>query len=122
MKKTALFLLANLVFYIASAGSVFYVKTDGDDNNNGRSWATAFKDVQKAIDAAAAVATDLNPSEVWIAKGTYKHGSPIAMKNNVSIYGGFEGTEASLKKREKGNETILDGENLYTVIDNKSLD
>ncbi|MBR4598378.1 MAG: right-handed parallel beta-helix repeat-containing protein, partial [Opitutales bacterium] len=83
--------------------------TSGNDLNDGKSWANAFADVQTAIDAAAAVATDESPSEVWIAKGAYKLDFPIEMKNNVAIYGGFAGTENSLDERKSGNETILDG-------------
>lgn len=100
------------------AGQVFYVTTSGSDSNDGKSWATAFADVQTAIDAAAEVATDVSPSEVWIAAGTYKHGSAMTMKNNVEIYGGFAGTETSKEERTSGNETILDGEGTYRVFYN----
>ncbi len=111
-------LLASNLF----AGQVFYVTTSGSDSNDGKSWATAFADVQKAIDAAAEVATDDSPSEVWIATGTYKHGSAMTMKNNVEIYGGFAGTETSKEERTSGNETILDGEGKYRIFYNNYID
>ncbi|MBR4597245.1 MAG: hypothetical protein IKO42_02480, partial [Opitutales bacterium] len=116
--------LAVLLFTLTSfAGGRFYVTTSGSDSNDGKSWVKAFKDVQTAIDAAAAVATDESPSEVWIAKGTYKHGSSLVMKNNVAIYGGFAGNETSLDARASGNATILDGENLdYHVIHNENTE
>lgn len=101
------------------AGQVFYVTTSGSDSNDGKSWATAFADVQTAIDAAAEVATDVSPSEVWIAVGTYKHGSAMSMKNNVAIYGGFAGNETSKSERVFGNETILSGDKSYSVFYNK---
>ena len=104
------------------AGQVFYVTTSGSDSNDGKSWATAFADVQKAIDAAHEVATDGSPSEVWIAVGTYKHGSAMTMKNNVEIYGGFAGTETSKEERTSGNETILDGEGKYRIFYNNYID
>lgn len=110
------FLLTSNLF----AGQVFYVTTSGSDSNDGKSWATAFADVQKAIDAAAEVATDDSPSEVWIAVGTYKHGSAMTMKNNVEIYGGFAGSEASKEERINGNETVFEGEESYSVIKNSS--
>lgn len=100
------------------AGQIFYVTTTGNDLNDGKSWDTAFADVQTAIDAAYAVATDDSPSEVWIAAGTYKHGSQMTMKNNVEIYGGFAGNEVSKKERTSGNETIFDGENSYSIFYN----
>ena len=114
LKCLFLFLLTSNLF----AGQVFYVTTSGSDSNDGKSWATAFANVQSAIDAAASVATSESPSEVWIAKGTYKHGSAMTMKNNVAIYGGFAGTETSKDQRVAGNNTILDGEGKYRVFYN----
>ena len=96
----------------------FYVSTIGD-NTDGKSWSTAFTDVQTAIAAASMVATDDDPKEVWIAKGTYTPGASIVMKNNVRIYGGFAGTEEKLEERVSGNETILSGNNERTVISNE---
>ena len=78
-----------------------------------------YNDIQTAIDNAADYATTNNPTEVWIAKGTYKHGSEMTMKNNVAIYGGFAGTETSKDQRVAGNNTILDGEGKYRVFNNK---
>ena len=101
------------------ATHIFYVKTaecGGNDSNYGRSWSTAYADVQKAIDAAAAVATEAEPAQVWIAKGTYTNAggtynlevnTAYVMRNNVEIYGGFAGTETKLEERVSGNQTIL---------------
>ena len=108
------FLLTTSLF----AGQVFYVVEGGAGNKDGTSWANAFADVQTAIDKAYEVATADNPSEVWIAKGTYKHGSQMTMKNNVAIYGGFVGTETSKDQRIAGNNTILAGEGKYRVFYN----
>lgn len=89
MKK----LISLIIFFYTSfsfAGEVFYVKVDGNDSNDGKTWETAFADVQTAIDAAHAIATDENPSEVWIAAGKYGTSKEFfTLKNNVSIYGGF---------------------------------
>ncbi|MBR6389691.1 MAG: right-handed parallel beta-helix repeat-containing protein, partial [Opitutales bacterium] len=119
MKKGILTVLFGILSAAcALAGERFYVATSGSDTNDGKSWAAAFADVQTAIDAAAAAATRASPSEVWIAKGTYKHGSPLVMKNNVAIYGGFAGSETSLDARSGGNKTIFAGEISYSVIKN----
>ncbi len=100
------------------AGQIFYVTETGAGYKDGSSWSNAYANVQSAIDAAASVATSESPSEVWIAKGTYKHGSAMTMKNNVAIYGGFAGTETSKDQRVSGNNTILDGEGKYRVFYN----
>ena len=124
MKKTALFLLANLVFYIASAGSVFYVKTSGNDSNDGTSWNTALSSVQNAIDKAAASAKEGEESEVWIASGNYSV-KDLKLANNVEIYGGFAGTEKTKSSRKSSNETIFipaysNGRILYCVFTENS--
>lgn len=124
MKKTVLFLLANLVFYIASAGSVFYVKTSGSDSNDGTSWNTALSSVQNAIDKAAASAKEGEESEVWIASGKYSV-KDLKLANNVEIYGGFAGTEKTKSSRKSSNETIFipaysNGRILYCVFTENS--
>ena len=103
------------------AHSVYYVGRNGSDSNDGSSWGNAFSDVQTAINSAADSANFLSKSvEVWIATGTYKHGSSLTMKNNVAIYGGFSGTETAKDQRNAGqNRTYLDGENSYRVFHNE---
>ena len=84
-----------------------YVKTGGSDENDGKSWATAFASPQKAIDA-------LNDGtgqrgEVWVAAGTYTpqtnitadSNSPVAfrMYSGINVIGGFLGNETSIEER-----------------------
>lgn len=65
-----------------------------DDTGDGQSWATAMKDIQRAIDAAA-----MWTGEVWLKKGVYISSKTsagfIKMKNNVRITGGFEGVDGA---------------------------
>lgn len=92
-----------------------YVKTanaGGSDENDGKSWATAFASPQKAIDA-------LNDGtgqrgEVWVAAGTYTpqthitadNNSPVAfrMYSGINVIGGFIGTEESIEDRKRHNQ------------------
>ena len=92
-----------------------YVKTaeaGGSDENDGKSWATAFASPQKAIDA-------LNDGtgqrgEVWVAAGTYTpqthitadNNSPVAfrMYSGINVIGGFLGNETSIEKRTRHNQ------------------
>lgn len=53
--------------------------------------------------------------EVWIAGGIYVINAQIVLKNGVSLYGGFAGTETGVGQRAKGakawdfnNETVID--------------
>lgn len=103
----------------------WYVQAQsGDDNNDGRSWATAFADLQQAIDSAGA------GDHIWVAAGTYRpsayprdattaDGSVLPDNNRyftfhlpdgVQIYGGFAGTENYRSERRMGQHpTVLDG-------------
>jgi len=75
---------------------------------DGLTWETAYKDIQSAVDAATAAG-----GEVWVAAGTYTvtTGRVLAMKANVSVYGGFVGTETARDQRDWiTNITTIDGE------------
>lgn len=77
--------------------------------HNGFTWQTAFMSVSDAL--VGAVSGD----EIWVAQGTYVEN--IAMKDGVSLYGGFVGTETALSTRNwTANETILDGNQVDNVV------
>ena len=111
-----------------------YVKKGGTgdgsswDNasGDGSSWDNASGDLQKMIDELAQNNPQNLPGEVWVAAGTYApqsqlisgtaYSASFRMRDGISVYGGFEGTEASKQDRPKGssnmpwdfnNETIL---------------
>ncbi|MFJ7734766.1 S-layer homology domain-containing protein [Lysinibacillus sp. NPDC097287] len=103
--------------------AIIYVNEASSAGGDGGSWATAYNDLQAALDQA----TDGN--QIWIATGTYKPSKQsdvkdsrtvsFQMKNEVGIYGGFVGTETTLAERDfKTNETILSGD-IGIVGDNK---
>ena len=102
-----------------------YVNKNATGDNNGISWANAFTDLQ---DALAEVVTG---EEIWIAQGTYTpHASSRRVfftidKENLKLYGGFNGTETQLTERIIGaNETILSADllgndvNVTNFLDN----
>ena len=101
---------------------VCFVDIDNSNTGkNGLSWNTAFIKIQDCIDE---LATYVNGGEIWVKSGTYKptdvpewkqrvgktsqtHKSFI-MKENVRMYGGFDGTESSRSERNfKENPTYL---------------
>ncbi|NLN94396.1 MAG: DUF11 domain-containing protein [Candidatus Hydrogenedens sp.] len=86
-----------------------------DEDPDGRSWATAYPDLQSAVDAAFAS----GGGEIWVAKGTYKSSLPtiVTMKEEVSLYGGFSGNERMREERNwEAHETKVDGENKRQCI------
>ena len=79
---------------------------------DGRSWATAFCDLQEALAVAY-----LGAEEVWVAEGTYRTAGDgdrrrsFRLLAGLALYGGFAGTEERREERDwRGNETILSGD------------
>lgn len=90
------------------AGRIRYVKQGG--TGKGTSWGDAMGDIQKAInDLAETATTPGEKGEVWVAAGTYvvkeritdDTSSPVSllMKNGISVYGAFKGTEKRRSER-----------------------
>lgn len=87
-------------------GRIRYVKPKG--NGDGTSWDKAMGDIQKAINDLAEKAPD-EKGEVWVAAGTYvvkdrilnDASAPVSllMKNGISVYGAFNGTEKRRSER-----------------------
>jgi hypothetical protein len=76
-----------------------HVDVDAPSGGDGKSWATAFDNLQDAIDASVAC----GGSQIWVAEGTYAPdpNAPVAtISAPVSIYGGFAGTETALAQRD----------------------
>ncbi len=83
---------------------------------DGLSWATAYPDVQSAVDIAAD-----ESGEVWVAAGAYttKLGTTVLlnMREGVTIYGGFNGSETERAQRNWAtNVTVLDGQNMFLCV------
>jgi len=120
MKKKLLFVMILCVlFTVVSQAAVRYVKSDATGANNGTSWTDAYTSFQSALTAV------VSGDQIWVAKGTYKPTTQVGgtgaryaafqMKNGVSIYGGFAGTETLVSQRTDFgvggvNETILSGD------------
>ena len=102
--------ILTVVFVTTTAlSSVVFVKTTGNNLNNGLSWSLAKKTVQAGLDAAT------DGDEVWVAFGKYYE--RITISHSVSLYGGFAGTETTIDSRDlKLNVTTLDGSRKASVI------
>lgn len=80
---------------------------------DGRTWRTAFRTIQPAIDAAA----QAGGGEVWVAQGVYdEERSPLGgfgalqLRTAIGIYGGFAGTEATIADRDwQTHLAVIDG-------------
>ena len=133
IKKTnfKIWLVASILWLLsfpAYAGQVIYVKADAPAGGGGGSWETAYNILQDGLDDAE------SGDEIWLVAGTYYptsdyglgigvRGNHFRMKNEVGIYGGFDGTETTLAQRDvQNNVTILSGDLLgnddpYTPVE-----
>ncbi len=98
----------------AASEDVWYVNKNQTANEaDGRSWETAFREIQPAIDAAY----ESGGGEVWVAAGVYDEervsdmdSGSIDLRQGVELYGGFSGGEQERAERDfEENETVLDG-------------
>lgn len=106
------------------ASRIRYVKPNA--TGDGTSWDNASGDLQKMIDELAENNPQNQTGEVWVAAGTYvpnvqiisnsTYSASFRMRDGISVYGGFKGTETSRRERAKGtmpwmftNRTVLQG-------------
>lgn len=94
---------------------VRYVDIGAVASGDGLTWETAFATVQEGADAATCVALETNEAQVWIAEGTYRiyqgcKTDTVFLRQGVSLYGGFGGTESSPDERDlEAHATTLTG-------------
>ena len=123
MPRKLILSLICLFLLVAPAlhATIYYVDAGKANNTaNGQSWATAKKDIQAAINAAAA------GDEIWVKAGTYlptlepdgttgtgnpRNKSIYLATKDMKVYGGFAGTETLLSQRNAvSNVTVLSGD------------
>lgn len=115
MKKLILSIGLLLGALSLNAG-VVYVAPNAVGDSTGSSWDNAMENIQMAINKAKEDET--GQTVVWVKAGTYNIPVTIALKDSVSIYGSFAGTETSIEDRavveggqpwEFANPTIING-------------
>lgn len=110
-------------FFNCPTQSTLYVDSSATAGGDGLSWATAFNDLQDALNLAC---TCVEVTEVWVVQGTYFPSVPqdfddnglleprevvFSICNGLKVFGGFNGTELTRQARDiKTNATILSGD------------
>jgi hypothetical protein len=98
----------------ASAQTIIYVNANAAPGGNGTSWASALRTLQEGLAGAAIVAPQ--PSEIWVAQGTYRTTSnttPFVFPSNgsVKLYGGFVSGAFNLTDRNPdAHPTVITGD------------
>ncbi|GAB5523778.1 MAG: hypothetical protein Roseis2KO_16500 [Roseivirga sp.] len=115
MRYTKYFLLILLFTFSFVAQSQVVVRVDPQATGagDGSSWTDAYTTLQAAIDGAETA----GGGEVWVKSGTYTpttgtdRSARITLKDGVSLYGGFAGSETMRSERDaRANVTFLSGE------------
>ena len=100
------------------AGRIRYVKPQKKGLGDGSSWDNATDDIQWAInDLAEKAGKPGEKGEVWVAAGTYvvkdriianDASAPVSllMKNGISVYGAFKGTEKRRSERIEESKNL----------------
>lgn len=120
--------------------SVLHVDAAALAGGDGLAWGSAYDDLQDAFTQAATLNTDGDTTNdveaVWIAEGTYTpsallesgdaRSASFSLLDDVTLYGGFVGTETTLDARDWSTHvTTLSGDlgtlddnsdNAYTVV------
>ena len=110
-------LLFSLLPFAGLDAGIIYVNANAAAGGDGASWESAFQDLQDALDLTVSGEGD----QVWIAAGVYypdkgqnvqlkDYSATFIIKNQVALFGGFEGNEDSLETRDwNKNKTRLSG-------------
>lgn len=127
MKTNALlFSIFCLLAFNINAQIIRYVKPIATGDESGSSWSNASANLQQMINASSP------NDEVWTTKDSFKpiedpfgnmnptdpRDKVFYLKDNVKLYGGFEGYENSVQQRASNHYTTLSGD--IGIIDNKS--
>ena len=95
---------------VCQAQAITYVNGSASNSGDGTSWQEAKRTIGEGIDAAEAA----GGAEVWIAEGSYSES--ITLVSNVSLYGGFQGSEASREDRPDDTKSQIDVEDLPAPV------
>ena len=106
--KKLFFILILVAAALQASAATWYVRTDGQDGNDGKSWETAQESVRLGIDNCRAGDTLL------VEAGVYHEG--IVLKDGVIIIGGCTADEPLPKFRNHLTKSILDGTGLGTRL------
>lgn len=107
---------------LSHAQMTWFVDDDAPPGGDGLSWATAFEDLQPAMELALA------GDAIWVAEGVYVPSvmDPIAgedqpyflMPDGVALLGGFRGDETSADQRDPEQfESVISGDLLGNDLD-----
>jgi predicted outer membrane repeat protein len=119
LSRVSVIVAAVLLHAVGANAVVRYVALDGS-GADGKSWATAYKTIQAAIDDSLMV----GGGEIHVKQGVYSVTSAIAVKKAVYIYGSYSGVDEV--RNWAANPTWVDGDgtasSCFYVTANATID
>ncbi len=101
MKRTFHIVILCVAAALQASAATWYIRTDGLDGNDGRSWENAQATIRLGID-------NCRPGDTLLVEaGVYYEG--ISIKEGIKIFGGCTAFEPFNRKRNHEDKTILDG-------------
>lgn len=107
MKKYIFFFLLFALLSISTfSQTIYYVRIDGNDNNDGKSWNNAFATISKAISSA------IKDDEIRVGQGIFNSTATYTITTSLTIKGGygFDGVQ------DYAHKTILDGKKSFRIM------
>ena len=106
MHAYQLFLTLTFATAFVFADNVVYVSPDGDDSADGKSWATAWRTPQKAIDWSAEANADTAPS-IYLGEGVFTGAQKILnITNAVEVIGAGIGKTVFMPDNQSADCTV----------------
>ena len=81
----------------SNAGLCFVSGDSTSGTPTGNSWDTAFQSLSECIDKLDSTG---NGGEIWVSGDQSLSNNPFVLRNNIRIYGGFDGTESERTQRD----------------------
>lgn len=106
MKKLFTLFVIGLFTLNSMAKTIYYVKTDGNDSNEGTAWETAFATLAKANSMA------VGGDEVRIAAGTYTFSAYQRIEKSYNLRGSYNAQGV----QDYSAKTIFDGNNATRIL------
>ena len=110
LKAISLVILLVVVFSGSPAmGRTRYVDSDAPFGGDGLTWATAYRDIQSAVNSASGIWQTCMAftDSIYVKSGTYSLTSTITVNKGVNIYGGFPNNMSEPDFSNRDPETFL---------------
>ena len=123
LKTTALVTFSFVVLSTSPAlADIWYVDSDAPAGGDGTTWATAYRDIQTAVNSASGFwQTCTGPTDtIRVKSGTYSLTSTITVNKVVNIYGGFPNgmSDPGFSDRDPETyQTIVNGNDTVRCFD-----